>query len=138
MNEAMYDGPSISDWLHHFFPSITNESAAELIAAYPLSDFDSSALQAKHPPAKQSFHRSKAWTYRYSQPDTTLGVVGTGHAVENWMLFQGMHLRFNGSGTFNPLTPVETSLGEELIAHWLSFEHVQACAVAGVGAMNWQ
>jgi carboxylesterase type B len=29
--------------------------------------------------------------------------------------------RFNGSGVFTPMTPVETSFAEELIAYWLSF-----------------
>ncbi|KAJ7099276.1 alpha/beta-hydrolase [Mycena belliarum] len=132
-NETLSGGPSISASLQAFFPSLTNETAAELVAAYPLSDFASSALQAqaatgepellcaRHIIASAASKRSKAWTYRYNQPNPTSGGSGTGHAAENWMMFQGINTGFNGSGTFTPMTPVETSFAEELIAYWLSF-----------------
>ncbi|KAF8824730.1 hypothetical protein HHX47_DHR7000131 [Lentinula edodes] len=64
----------------------------------------------------------KSWTYRYNQPNPTLRMPGfTAHAAENWMMFNGINTGFNGSGTFTPMTPVETAFAEELIAYWLSF-----------------
>lgn len=89
----------------------------------------------------QSFaQHSRAWTYRYNQRNPTSGGTGVGHAAENWMMFLGTNTgsarlsskcisiltrnfdsRFNGSTTFTPMTPVEVSFAEELIAYWLSF-----------------
>jgi carboxylesterase type B len=80
--------------------------------------------------------RNRAWTYRYNQPNPTSGGSATAHAAENWMMFRGINTgydlayftalflirsRFNGTGVFTPMTPIETAFAEELIAYWLSF-----------------
>ncbi|EJD02053.1 alpha/beta-hydrolase [Fomitiporia mediterranea MF3/22] len=65
---------------------------------------------------------SKAWTYRYNQPNPTQNEPGiTEHAAENWMMFLGTNTGTNGSTVFTGLDPVETAFSEELIAYWLSF-----------------
>ena len=33
--------------------------------------------------------KSKAWTYRYNQPNPTTGSDVVGHAAENFMMFNG-------------------------------------------------
>ncbi|KAJ7496506.1 Alpha/Beta hydrolase protein [Mycena latifolia] len=132
-NETLSGGTSIAAALESFFPSFTNETAAELVAEYPLSDFASAALQfqastgesellcARHIMGSAAAKRNNAWTYRYNQPNPTAGGSSVSHAAENWMMFLGSNTGFNGSGTFSPMTPVETSFAAELIAYWLSF-----------------
>ncbi|KAJ4480248.1 alpha/beta-hydrolase [Lentinula aciculospora] len=116
------------------FPGLTVESADEFLEIYPLNEF-SSQLQRNQTAIGESMLRCareimggafantpKSWTYRYNQPNPTQGMPGfTAHAAENWMMFNGINTGFNGSGTFTPMTPVETAFAEELIAYWLSF-----------------
>ncbi|KAJ7719018.1 Alpha/Beta hydrolase protein [Mycena maculata] len=133
-NETLSGGTDIAAALESFFPSMTNATADAFMAEYPFSEFaGSAALQfqvstgepelmcARHIIASAASKRNKAWTYRYNQANPTSGGAGVGHAAENWMMFQGANTGFNGSGTFTPMTPVEISFAEELIAYWLSF-----------------
>ncbi|KAJ7478669.1 Alpha/Beta hydrolase protein [Mycena galericulata] len=132
-NETLSGGTDIAAALESFFPSITNATAAEFLAEYPISEFASSDLQfqaatgepellcARHIIATAASKRNNAWTYRYNQANPTSGSIAVGHAAENWMMFQGSNTGFNGSGTFTPMNPVEVSFAEELIAYWLSF-----------------
>ncbi|KAJ7654360.1 Alpha/Beta hydrolase protein [Mycena rosella] len=129
-NETLTGGTDIGAALSSYFPSYTNATAAEL---YPLSEFASPALQfqaatgepellcARHIIGSAASKRNNAWTYRYNQPNPTSGSPAVGHAAENWMMFLGSNTGTNGSVTFTPMTPVETSFAEELIAYWLSF-----------------
>ncbi|KAJ7701126.1 Alpha/Beta hydrolase protein [Mycena rosella] len=103
---------------------------------YPMAEFASPDLQsqaatgepellcARHILGSAASKRNIAWTYRYNQPNPTSGFPAVGHAAENWMMFLGSNTGFNGSVTFSPMTPVETSFAEELIAYWLSFARV--------------
>ncbi|OCB90395.1 alpha/beta-hydrolase [Sanghuangporus baumii] len=69
---------------------------------------------------------SKAWTYRYNQPNPTQNEPGiTEHAAENWMMFLGTNTGFNGTNVFTGLNGVEKAFSEELIAYWLSFVRVK-------------
>ncbi|KAJ6473312.1 Alpha/Beta hydrolase protein [Mycena vulgaris] len=132
-NETLTGGSTITAALESFFPSFTDATASDLLAEYPISDFASPALQsqaaigepellcARHILASAASNHNKAWTYRYNQRNPTSGGTGVGHAAENWMMFQGSNTGLNGSGTFTPMTPVETSFAAELIAYWLSF-----------------
>ncbi|KAJ7099280.1 Alpha/Beta hydrolase protein [Mycena belliarum] len=132
-NETLSGGTDISAALIAFFPSLANGSVSDLVAEYPTSDFASPALQfqaatgesellcARHIIGTAASKQNKAWTYRYNQPNPTSGGSATNHAAENWMMFQGSNTGTNGSGTFTPMTPVEISFAEELIAYWLSF-----------------
>ncbi|KAK7057830.1 aldolase-II domain-containing protein [Favolaschia claudopus] len=132
-NETLANGPTIEAGLQNYFPAMSNETAAEFAAQYPISDFASTALQiqvgtgepsvvcGRHIIASAVAKRNRAWTYRYNQPNPTQGGSGTSHAAENWMMFRGINTGFNGTGVFTPMTPVEASFAEELIAYWLSF-----------------
>ncbi|KAJ7194841.1 alpha/beta-hydrolase [Mycena pura] len=136
-NETLSGGSSITAALESFFPSMTNDSLAALIAEYPVSEFsDSTALQfqaatgepellcARHVIATAASKRTKAWTYRYNQPNPTSGGTAVAHAAENWMMFLGSNTGTNGTGAFSPMTPTETAFASELIAYWLSFVRV--------------
>ncbi|KAJ7108820.1 Alpha/Beta hydrolase protein [Mycena epipterygia] len=132
-NETLSGGTDIGAAIISFFPGYTNASIDAFLAEYPLSEFASPALQfqaatgepellcARHIIASAASKRNRAWTYRYNQANPTSGGSGVGHAAENWMMFQGSNTGTNGSGTFSPMTPVETSFAAELIAYWLSF-----------------
>ncbi|KAJ7796522.1 Alpha/Beta hydrolase protein [Mycena olivaceomarginata] len=132
-NETLAGGPTIAAALQGYFPSMSNETAAALVAEYPISEFASTALQVqvatgepsvvcgRHIIASAVAKRNRAWTYRYNQPNPTSGGSGTAHAAENWMMFRGINTGFNGTGVFTPMTPIETAFAEELIAYWLSF-----------------
>ncbi|KAJ3917914.1 Alpha/Beta hydrolase protein [Lentinula edodes] len=133
-NETGTLEPTLPETMKIAFPGLTTESADEFLEVYPLSEF-SSQLQRNQTAIGESMLRCareimggafasapKSWTYRYNQPNPTLGMPGfTAHAAENWMMFNGINTGFNGSGTFTPMTPVETAFAEELIAYWLSF-----------------
>ncbi|KAJ6597386.1 Alpha/Beta hydrolase protein [Mycena sp. CBHHK59/15] len=132
-NETLSGGTNITAALQGFFPSLTNADAEELTAEYSISEFASAALQfqaitgesellcARHIIAGAASKRGKAWTYRYNQDHPPVGNGGVGHAAENWMMFLGINTGFNGTGTFSPMSPIETAFAEELIAYWLSF-----------------
>ncbi|KAJ6593096.1 Alpha/Beta hydrolase protein [Mycena capillaripes] len=132
-NETLASGPTIAAALQSYFPAMSNETAAAFVAEYPISEFASTALQVqvatgepsvvcgRHIIASAVAKRNRAWTYRYNQPNPTQAGSGTPHAAENWMMFQGINTGVNGTGTFTPMTPVEISFAEELIAYWLSF-----------------
>ncbi|KAF7289183.1 Aldolase-II domain-containing protein [Mycena indigotica] len=135
-NETLSGGSSIPDALKSFFPSMSNDDANKLVAAYPVSQFaDSTALQfqaatgeselkcARHVIASAVSQRGKAkvWTYRYNQPNPTSGSPAVSHAAENWMMFLGVNTGVNGTRQFTPQTPIETAFASELIAYWLSF-----------------
>ncbi|KAJ7646026.1 Carboxylesterase [Mycena polygramma] len=132
-NETLAFGFTIEGALQNYFPAMSNESITALVAQYPLSDFASADLQVQAATGEPSVvcgrhiigtavaKRNRAWTYRYNQPNPTAGGTATGHAAENFMMFQGSNTGFNGTGDFTPLTPVEDAFAAELIAYWLSF-----------------
>lgn len=83
---------------------------------------------------------SNVFLYRYNTAaNPSAGNTIVEHAAENWMMFRGTstgyfpfpgyiqyHVahdvhRFNGSTTFQPMTPSDDTFAEELIAYWLSF-----------------
>ncbi|KAJ3756051.1 alpha/beta-hydrolase [Lentinula raphanica] len=133
-NETGTLEPTLPETMKTAFPGLTLESANEFLEVYPISEF-SSQLQRNQTAIGESMLRCarkimggafanapKSFTYRYNQPNPTLGMPGfTAHAAENWMMFNGINTGFNGSGTFTPLTPVESAFAEELIAYWISF-----------------
>ena len=43
------------------------------------------------------------------------------YSAEKWMMFRGTSTGFNGSTTFQPMTPQDDAFAAELIAYWLSF-----------------
>jgi carboxylesterase type B len=133
-NETLAGGATIAAALQAYFPSMSNETAAAFVAEYPESEFGSTALQVQVATGEPSVvcgrdiiaaavtPRNQVWTYRYNQANPTQNPAGgVQHAAENWMMFQGINTGFNGSGVFTPMTPVEISFAEELIAYWLSF-----------------
>ena len=65
----------------------------------------------------------KAFTYRYNQRPSTQAASDTSvhHSAENWMMFRGTSTGFNGTTTFQPMTPQDDAFAAELIAYWLSF-----------------
>ncbi|KAH9481822.1 Acetylcholinesterase [Psilocybe cubensis] len=129
-NETLSGGSSVSGALKGFFPSITDSDVNALLDAYPLSEFSSSLqFQTITGDAELRCARSilgtefgkaqKSWTYRYNQP--TPGANAVFHAAENFMMFKGTSTGFNGTTTFNALTPTQNAFAQELIAYWLSF-----------------
>ncbi|PPQ83490.1 hypothetical protein CVT25_006980 [Psilocybe cyanescens] len=131
-NETLSGGSDVSGAMKSFFPSISDSDINALLAAYPLSDFASSAsLQfqtitgdselrcARSILGNEFGKETQSWTYRYNQ--RTPGASAVFHAAENYMMFKGTSTGFNGSTTFNALTTTEAAFAQELIAYWLSF-----------------
>ncbi|KAH8101678.1 alpha/beta-hydrolase [Cristinia sonorae] len=131
-NETLSGGP-IESSLPKFFPGLTVEDIAEYEKQYPVSDFDSATQQQQVATGESELicareimggafaEKTKAYTYRYNQPNPTSGSPAVGHAAENWMMFLGSNTGFNGTTTFTKMTPTESAFAEELIAYWLSF-----------------
>ncbi|KAF5379671.1 hypothetical protein D9615_005751 [Tricholomella constricta] len=139
-NETLSGGSDLAAALTRFCPSLTAADINEISEAYPPKEFSSDALRMQTTTGDVTvrcaipFHfvqrtimgsafskRVPAWTYRYNQRNPTSAGSAVGHAAENWMMFLGTNTGLNGSTTFTPLSPVETSFAEELIAYWLSF-----------------
>ncbi|KAF5341405.1 hypothetical protein D9758_012277 [Tetrapyrgos nigripes] len=132
-NETGGGGTDLGAALRSSFPLLDAEDIAEFEKAYPLSDFTSqndrvstatgeSSLRCARESLGSLFLRdTKAFTYRYNQPNPTQAGTAVQHAAENWMMFKGINTGTNGTGQFTPMTPVEDAFAEELIAYWLSF-----------------
>ncbi|KDR78646.1 hypothetical protein GALMADRAFT_64536 [Galerina marginata CBS 339.88] len=131
-NETLSGGSDIPTALKSFFPSLPDADVNALLQAYPLSDFASlSALQFQTVTGDSQLRcarsilgdafgkATKSWTYRYNQRNP--GASAVFHASENYMMFKGTSTGFNGSTTFNAMSPTENAFAEELIAYWLSF-----------------
>lgn len=116
-NETLAYGNDISYALQKYWPAFTVEDVYELAKLYPTKDFGSS-LQRRldltgdatvrcavsvHNPTFKAVLRllqgtimadaysstTKAWLYRYNQPNPTWGSPLVAHAAENWMMFLG-------------------------------------------------
>ncbi|KAE9401291.1 alpha/beta-hydrolase [Gymnopus androsaceus JB14] len=132
-NETVIGGPNITAALKTAYPQLTPTDLEEFVQEYPLSEFDSTSQQLQVATGESSVicpreimggafaDLTKAWTYRYNQPNPTQGTSAVEHAAENWMMFNGINTGFNGSGVFTPMTPVEKAFAAELIGYWLSF-----------------
>jgi len=131
-NETLVAGDEISAGLRAYFPAISDADINAIIDAYPLSEFassedlqfqtltgDASVRCARSIMGTKFGEATKSWTYRYNQ--ATPGAPEVFHAAENWMMFRGTSTGFNGTTTFQPMTPTEMAFAEELIAYWLSF-----------------
>ncbi|KIK58090.1 hypothetical protein GYMLUDRAFT_706284 [Collybiopsis luxurians FD-317 M1] len=132
-NETVVGGTNFTQALKLAFPGLTSEDLDEFVQEYPLSEFDSASQQFQVATGESLLicarailggkfaNTTKAWTYRYNQPNPTSAVAGVGHSAENWMMFNGINTGFNGTGMFTPMTPVEKAFASELIAYWVSF-----------------
>ncbi|KAF5341393.1 hypothetical protein D9758_012293 [Tetrapyrgos nigripes] len=132
-NETGGGGATVPDAIGSLFPLLTDKDLEEFAQQYPLEDFDSVSQQISAATGESIFRcgrealgnayagATKAWTYRYNQPNPTQQGNATQHAAENWMMFLGSNTGPNGTVTFTSMTPTETAFAEELIAYWLSF-----------------
>ncbi|KAF9460346.1 alpha beta-hydrolase [Collybia nuda] len=132
-NETLAFGADIPSAWRKFCPGITDKDVDTLLALYPSSDFVSEALRQQTAAGDFSLRCTRSimateysrnlptWTYRYNQRDRTNPSLGVEHAAENWLMFLGSNITFNGTVSFTGLTPTESSFASELIAYWLSF-----------------
>ncbi|KIK58088.1 hypothetical protein GYMLUDRAFT_45639 [Collybiopsis luxurians FD-317 M1] len=132
-NETVVGGTNFTQALKLAFPGLTSEDLAGFVQEYPLSEFDSASQQfqvatgesllicAREILGGKFANTTKAWTYRYNQPNPTSPGTAVQHAAENWMMFNGINTGFNGTGMFTAMTPVEKAFASELIAYWVSF-----------------
>ncbi|KIK58091.1 hypothetical protein GYMLUDRAFT_262697 [Collybiopsis luxurians FD-317 M1] len=149
-NETVARGTDFTQALKSRFPGLTSEDLDEfvqvgtffdsltldthdIIQEYPLSEFDSASQQfqvatgesvlicAREILGGKFANTTKAWTYRYNQPNPTQPGTAVQHSAENWMMFNGINTGSNGTGVFTPMTPVEKAFASELIAYWVSF-----------------
>jgi len=131
-NETLSSGPFETS-LARFFPQLSPSDIAEYEQQYPATDFANTTQQQQVATGESELicareimggayaKKTKAFTYRYNQPNPTSGSPAVGHAAENWMMFLGSNTGTNGTVAFSPMTPTETAFAEELIAYWLSF-----------------
>ncbi|KXN83802.1 Acetylcholinesterase [Leucoagaricus sp. SymC.cos] len=138
-NETLADnGTSIAEAAQIYFPSLSDKSVNALEEAYPSSDFVSEDLRQQTATGDPSVRCARTimasawneahvntWTYRFNQPDPSLGKITTEHGAENYMMFRGTQLGANGTTGFLTLNPSEIAFSEELIAYWLSFVRTQ-------------
>ncbi|KAK7461803.1 hypothetical protein VKT23_008235 [Stygiomarasmius scandens] len=132
-NETGGGGNTVTQAMHSLFPGLDAQDLAEFEQEYPLSEFTSVSQQIGVVTGESIFRcgrsalgnafaaATKAFTYRYNQPNPTQQGTAVQHAAENWMMFLGSNTGFNGTTTFTPMTPTEIAFAEELIAYWLSF-----------------
>ncbi|KAF5341391.1 hypothetical protein D9758_012291 [Tetrapyrgos nigripes] len=109
-NESLSGGTTLGAALKSLFPLLDDEDIAEFEKAYPLSDFTSqsnristatgeSSLRCARESLGNLFLRdTKAFTYRYNQPNPTQAGTAVQHAAENWMMFKGINTGTNGTG----------------------------------------
>ncbi|KAL0578082.1 hypothetical protein V5O48_003900 [Marasmius crinis-equi] len=132
-NETLVGGEDLPAALRTTFPALTDQDIQDILEVAPETDF-SSPVERFQTVTGESLIRCgreilggayanapKSWTYRYNQPNPTLGIPAVTHAAENYMMFLGTNTGPNGTTTFNPLNPVEDAFAEELIAYWISF-----------------
>ncbi|KAF8752008.1 type-B carboxylesterase lipase family [Rhizoctonia solani] len=60
----------------------------------------------------------RVYAYRFDEPDP-VNYARAGHSADNYIMFEGT--RSNGSVTFNPLTPSQRVLSDELISYFVKF-----------------
>ncbi|ELU38654.1 COesterase domain-containing protein [Rhizoctonia solani AG-1 IA] len=60
----------------------------------------------------------RVYAYRFDEPDP-VNYERAGHSADNYIMFEGT--RSNGSVTFNPLTPSQRVLSDELISYFVKF-----------------
>lgn len=133
-NETLSGGDDVGAALRRFFPSIADKDIAELHAAYPAESFASeslrfqvitgdSELKCANTILGTAYAKAgqKTWVYRYNQRNPTNPSPSVTHAAENWMMFLGSNTGINGTGSFSPMSTIETAFASELIAYWLSF-----------------
>ncbi|TFY56348.1 hypothetical protein EVG20_g8956 [Dentipellis fragilis] len=138
-NETLSEGTDINSALQAFFPSLSNSSLSQYLEVYPASDFDnddqrfqvatgeSELICGRAVMAAAAAQFNQTFTYRYNQPNPTCSnPTVVSHSAENWMMFRGSNLGFNGSATLSPMTPTEDAFAKELIAYWLSFVRSRA------------
>ncbi|CAE6541276.1 unnamed protein product, partial [Rhizoctonia solani] len=63
---------------------------------------------------------TRVYAYRFDEPDPA-NYARAGHSAENYILFEGTRTGSNGSVTFNPLTPPQRVLSDEVIAYFVNF-----------------
>ncbi|TDL19532.1 alpha/beta-hydrolase [Rickenella mellea] len=130
-------GTDIPSALKSLYPQLTTQDLTEFNKTYVESDFSSDQQRVRTATGEAMFRCgretlggagrkfTKAWTYRYNQPNPTNSQPGdTEHAAENWMMFLGSNTGTNGTGVRTGLNKVETAFSQELIAYWLSFVRV--------------
>ncbi|THU84217.1 alpha/beta-hydrolase [Dendrothele bispora CBS 962.96] len=124
-NETEGESGSVSQAMSTLYPMLSEKDLAEFERVYSLDGFTSQEQQVGTATGESTFRcgrsalgnafgaTTKAWTYRYNQPNPTQNTPAVLHAAEN--------CNFNGTTTFTPMTPTEIAFAEELIAYWLSF-----------------
>ncbi|KAJ3538533.1 hypothetical protein NM688_g6506 [Phlebia brevispora] len=134
-NETNSGGSDFDTALKSFFPALTTKDLDEFNVVYAASNFGSESEQFRDATGESQFkcaveimgdafaqEESNVYTYRYNTPaDPAAGNTIVEHASENWMMFDGTSTGFNGTTTFQPMTPSDRAFAEELIAYWLSF-----------------
>ncbi|KAK0444039.1 alpha/beta-hydrolase [Armillaria borealis] len=132
-NESYAPGYDIPSSLKILFPGLDEQDTDDylLVNNFANPSFRCTHLRTLTPNSKDwpqrlvilaGAYSSNTWTYRYNQPNPTSGSPTiVAHGAENWMMFLGSNTGYNGSATFNSMTPEETAFSQELIAYWLSF-----------------
>ncbi|KAJ1301043.1 hypothetical protein OPQ81_003463 [Rhizoctonia solani] len=67
-----------------------------------------------------NIQRSRVYAYRFDEPDP-VNYARAGHSADNYILFEGTRTGSNGSVTFNPLTPSQRVLSDEVISYFINF-----------------
>ncbi|QRW25824.1 carbohydrate esterase family 10 protein [Rhizoctonia solani] len=62
----------------------------------------------------------RVYAYRFDEPDP-VNYERAGHSADNYIMFEGTRTGSNGSVTFNPLTPSQRVLSDELISYFVKF-----------------
>ncbi|PIL29185.1 hypothetical protein GSI_09234 [Ganoderma sinense ZZ0214-1] len=136
-NETLSGGSNITQALKAYFPGLTQTDLDQYLEVYPSSDFSNETQRFAVATGESDVRcarsiiglaaakrlTTKAFTYRYNQRPSTQAANDTNvyHSAENWMMFRGTSTGFNGSTTFQPMTPQDDAFAAELIAYWLSF-----------------
>ncbi|KZT22324.1 alpha/beta-hydrolase [Neolentinus lepideus HHB14362 ss-1] len=132
-NETVFISSDVAESLSQVYPSLNDFDLEGVRQVYSPTQYDSEAQRIRDAMGESVVRcarevlgsafsvLSNTWTYRYNQPNPTVPSKAVEHSAENWMMFRGVHIGFNGTSEFTTQTPAELAFASELIAYWLSF-----------------
>ncbi|KAG8729560.1 hypothetical protein FRC11_008479 [Ceratobasidium sp. 423] len=128
-HDNVLDDASFSHLAKATYPKLTSRDVHRLEKVYSQSDIaqgDVPEVAMSEAMFRCSSHfigniqGSRVYAYRFDEPDP-VNYARASHAADNYMLFEGTRTGSNGSVTFNPLTPPQRVLSDEVISYFVNF-----------------
>ncbi|CAE6436593.1 unnamed protein product [Rhizoctonia solani] len=128
-HDNVFNDAPFSQLARATYPKLTSRDVHRLEKVYSQSDVaqsDVSEVAMSEAMFRCSSHfigniqGSRVYAYRFDEPDP-VNYARAGHSADNYILFEGTRTGSNGSVTFNPLTPPQRVLSDEVISYFVNF-----------------